>query len=153
MRISLSRAFAVAAAFMACGFVQQQLPQGLAGHIEASEALWDVLASAKVETDTAKGIYRAIFSEAVKGYDGASIKISGFYLPIEASTKPKHFALSRRNLGCPFCPPSEPTEIVEVMATDGVAPQTDLITVEGRLRLVAESSQGLFYRIEGAIAK
>jgi hypothetical protein len=152
MRLS-TQALAVAAAFLTCGFVQQQMPPGFAGHMEAPEALWDVLASAKVEADSAKGIYRAIFSDAVKGYDGASIKISGFYMPIEASTKPRHFALSRRNLGCPFCPPSEPTEVVEVMATDGIAPQADLITVEGRLRLVAESSQGLFYRIEGAVAK
>lgn len=152
MHLSI-RALAVAAAFLTCGFTEQQLPPGFTGHIEAPEALWDVLASAKVEADTAKGVYRAVFPDAVKGYDGVRIKISGFYLPIEASTKPKHFALSRRNLGCPFCPPSEPTEVVEVIATNGVAPQTDLITVEGRLRLVTESSQGLFYRIEGAVAK
>ena len=149
----LSYVFAAVAAVVVCGFQPQALPPGFAGHIEAPEVLWDVLATATVKADTAKGVYRATFPDAVKGYEGASIKISGFFLPIETSTKPRHFALSRRNLGCPFCPPSQPTEVIEVMATQGVAPNSDLITVEGRLRLVAESSQGLFYRLEGAVEK
>jgi len=61
--------------------------------------------------------------------------------------------LLRRSPGCPFCPPSEATEVVEVMSTKAIAPTADLIIVEGRLKLVAESSQGFFYRLEGAVVK
>ena len=144
---------ALAVAFLACGFqVQQQVP-GFGGHPEAPEVLWNVLASARVNADTTRGVWRATFPDNVRGYDGASITLSGFFLPLEVGTTSAHFALARRSPGCPFCPPSEPTEVVEVMSGKAIAPTADLIMVEGRLKLVAESSQGLFYRLEGAVVK
>lgn len=146
---------ACALAFATCGFSIQNINQmpGYGGHAEAPEILWDVLASAKVNADTASGVWRATFPDNVKGYNGASVTLSGFVLPLDVGTTSAHFALARRSPGCPFCPPSEPTEVVEVMSAKAIAPTPDLIIVEGRLKLVAESSQGLFYRLEGAVVK
>ena len=143
------------AALSTTAFQPQPLDQmpGLGGHPEAPEVLWNVLASAKAAPDTKSGVWRANFPDAVKGYAGASISLSGFMLPLQVGAMTNHFALTRRSPGCPFCPPAEPTEVVEVMSTRAIAPTTDMITVEGRLRLVAESSQGLFYRLEGAVVK
>jgi hypothetical protein len=138
-----------------CAFQPQPLDQmpGYGGHPEAPEVLWNVLASAKATADSKSGVWRVTFPDAVKGYAGATITLSGFVLPLEVGTTTSHFALTRRSPGCPFCPPSEPTEVVEVMSTRAIAPTPDLIMVEGKLRLVAESSQGLFYRLEGAVVK
>ena len=82
------------------------------------------------------------------------LKITGFFLPIETDTKPRHFGLSRRNLSCPFCPPSKPTEVIEVVTLERITPVVnDIMIVEGKLKLVKDGSKGLFYRLEGAVVK
>jgi hypothetical protein len=143
------------AALAACGFRVQPLEQmpGLAGHTEATETLWEVLSRTTVAVDAKRGVWRANFPDAVKGYAGASIKLSGFVLPLDVRSRTAHFALMRRSPGCAFCPPGQATEAVEVKSTRAIAPTAELITVEGRLRLVEESSQGLFYQLEGAVVK
>ena len=51
----------------------------------------------------------------VKALVGKEVTISGFILPLESTEKFKHFILSKRTPTCPFCPPGEPNEIVDVM--------------------------------------
>ena len=144
----------LAGALVVGGFGQQPLPQGVAGHIESQDAFWDILASAPVTLDSKSGTYRVSFPEQVKGYDGSRLKISGFFLPIETDTKPRRFGLSRRNLSCPFCPPSKPTEVIEVVTLERITPVVnDMMIVEGKLKLVQDGSKGLFYRLEGAVVK
>lgn len=144
----------VASALLVAGFGQQPLPPGVAGHIESQDAFWDILASAPVTLDSKSGTYRVSFPEQVKGYDGSRLKITGFFLPIETDTKPRRFGLSRRNLSCPFCPPSKPTEVIEVVALEKVSPViNEMMIVEGKLKLVTDGEKGLFYRLEGAVVK
>jgi hypothetical protein len=144
----------LAGALFVAGFGQQPLPPGVAGHNESQDAFWDILASAPVTLDSKSGTYRVSFPEQVKGYDGSRLKITGFFLPIETGTKPRRFGLSRRNLSCPFCPPSKPTEVIEVVALEKITPVVnEMMIVEGKLKLVKDGEKGLFYRLEGAVVK
>ncbi|WP_375392546.1 DUF3299 domain-containing protein [uncultured Sphingomonas sp.] len=105
---------------------------------------------ARVTADEAKGVYRATFSPLLKKEDGSSFSISGYMLPVDASTTSPHFVLTRRSAGCPFCPPNEPTEAIEVFTTKPVAYTQSPITVEGTLHLVTESGKGLFFKLDEA---
>jgi hypothetical protein len=138
-------------AFGLCGFTQQPMPQQWnGGHPEALKAIWDLLAAPKVSTDTKTGLMTAAFTDDLKRMNGTVIEVDGFILPLDPGREAIHFALTRRNAGCPFCPPSQPTEAAEVVLTKPVKITGDLITVSGRLVLHPSSDQGMFYQLQGA---
>lgn len=58
--------------------------------------------------------------------------------------------LTRRSAGCPFCPPNEPTEAIQITTTMAVHYTQAPIMVEGKLHLVSHSKDGLFYRFDKA---
>ena len=121
------------------------------GTLEHEDDLrWVMFHDARIASDEAKGEYTATFSPALRKEDGVRWSITGYMLPIESSTKAAHFVLTRRSAGCPFCPPNEPTEAIEIFATAPVAYTQAPVTVEGTLHLVARSAQGLFFRIDKA---
>lgn len=121
------------------------------GTLEHEDDLqWVFFHDAKITADEAKGVYRAAFSPALKKDEGTKLTITGYMLPVERSTNAPHFVLTRRSAGCPFCPPNEPTEAMEIFATGPVAYTQAPVTMEGTLHLVAESGQGLFYKLIGA---
>lgn len=111
---------------------------------------WVIFHDAKITADEAKGEYAATFPPSLKGEDGLHFSITGYMLPIERSTKSAHFVLTRRSAGCPFCPPNEPTEAMEIFATAPVEYTQAPVTVEGTLHLVSRSEQGLFFRMDNA---
>lgn len=111
---------------------------------------WVMFHEAKIDADEAKGEYRASFSPALKKEEGVAFSITGYMMPIEATTKAAHFVLTRRSAGCPFCPPNEPTEAIEIFATKPIAYTQAPVTVEGTLHLVGHSAQGFFFRIDKA---
>ena len=71
-------------------------------------------------------------------------------LPDEPSLTSAHFVLTRRSAGCPFCPPNEPTEAIEVFSVASMEYTQAPVTVSGQLHLVARSETGLFYRLDHA---
>ena len=82
--------------------------------------------------------------------DGKPFTISGFMLPLEATEKFKHFLLSKRTPTCPFCPPGEPNEIVEVFSAKPVAWKDDMVTMTGTLKLVNDGEKGIFFQMNDA---
>ena len=80
----------------------------------SQDPLWSVLAKTKILIDEQQGLYDAEFPEDVKHLDGQPVTVTGFMLPLEASDEFRHFLLSKRTPTCPFCPPGEPNEIVDV---------------------------------------
>lgn len=114
------------------------------------DARWGIFHDAKITADVAKGEYRAAFSPTMAKMEGVRIAIRGYVLPIEANTRTAHFVLTRRSTGCPFCPPNEPTEAIEIFALKPFEYTQGIVSVEGRLHLIRRSEQGLFYRIEQA---
>lgn len=132
------------------------LPQPLApewngGHPESFDPLWNLLDEAHVATDPQKGVLRASFPDSLRRLSGQALNLEGFILPLEAGRQTRHFALTRRNSGCPFCPPNLPTEAVEVRTDRPVAVGPDLITIHGVLALRTDSDQGLFYEFGKAM--
>jgi hypothetical protein len=138
-------------AFGLCGFTMQPSPQQWnGGHPEALKAIWDLLSLPKVAADPKTGEMTARFTDDVKRMNGTIVEVDGFILPLEPGHEAIHIGLTRRNSGCPFCPPSQPTEAAEVMLIRPVKITGDLITVSGRLNLRESSDQGMFYLLEGA---
>ena len=111
---------------------------------------WVFFHDAKIIADTAKGEYRATFGTNLAKMDKHPFTITGYMLPVEASTKSAHFILTRRSAGCPFCPPNEPTEAIEVFSAAPVDYTQSPVTVAGQLHLVGKSAEGLFYRLDRA---
>jgi len=134
-----------------CGFTMQASPQQWnGGHPEALKAIWDLLSRPTVSADPKTGTADPRSPYDVKRMNGTVVEVDGFILPLEPGNEAVHFGLTRRNSGCPFCPPSQPTEAAEVMLIRPVKITGDLITVSGRLVLHDSSEQGMFYMLEGA---
>ena len=143
------------AAFVATAFttVPSSTVPGLAynpQHYINNDPIWDAFNQAVITPDLKKGAYRAAFPSDLEARADKTLKVSGFILPLEASTRSAHFILVRRNTGCPFCPPNAPTEAVEIFAQAPVAYTGQEMAATGRLELVASSAEGLFYRLNTA---
>ena len=120
---------------------------------KAKDQLWSTLGKTKVTVDNKKGLFLASFPAEVKKLDGQTLKISGFMLPLEGSEKFKHFLLSKRTPTCPFCPPGEPNEVVEVYSAKPVGYDENLISVEGKFQLVNEKETGIFFKMTDVAVK
>lgn len=68
-------------------------------------------------------------------------------LPLDSEEKFKHFLLSKRTPTCPFCPPGDPNEIVEVFSTEPTEWDDGLVTYEGEFKLIDNQDFGLFYQL------
>lgn len=145
---------AIALLAAATSAAQAFTPGGLAprpGYLDHdSDMRWRFFRETNVTADQAKGDYRAEFSPFLTRVDGTKFSISGFMLPLDANRQTRHFVLTRRNASCPFCPPNEPTEAIEVFSERPVTVSNSAIIVEGQLRLVGRSSQGLFFQLDRA---
>lgn len=111
---------------------------------------WVFFHDTRIKADNAKGVYIATFAPNLAKMNGKDFTITGYMLPVEASTRSPHFVLTRRSSGCPFCPPNEPTEAIEVTAQKAVQYTQSPVTIRGRLHLVRSSGTGLFFRLDQA---
>ncbi len=135
------------------GFTTQPMTAAqkkLAEHYTNNDPIWSVFRQAAVGEDRAKGLLTAAFTPEITAMSGKALKVSGFMTPLEPRTTLRHFILTRRSTTCPFCPPNEPTEAVEVRLDTPIAVTDQEVTVTGRLELVAASDEGLFYRLAAA---
>ena len=156
MRIATKRIAASIAAMITvaglCGFDQAPVLTYDPNHYQINDPQWDVLNRTRIVADTAKGEYTATFPAALIARRGSVMKIAGFILPLETTSRSAHFMLVRRNTGCPFCPPNAPTEALEIFSKVPVRYTGEEIVVTGRLKLVASSDQGLFFQLTDADA-
>ena len=116
----------------------------------SSDPIWPLLRQTKITEDAQRGVFMASFPKSVAALDGRELTIDGFMLPLEANAETHHFLLSRYTPVCPFCPPGEPNEIVEVYARSSIVPTPDEVTVTGRLGLQRDGGGGLFFRLDDA---
>ena len=149
-RRSLLRLAALASAIAPlCGFVEAPMPQKWQ-HIENNDPHWTILNGARVASDEKRGLMIATFTDLIRKMDGQTLTIGGFLLPLDTRASFTNFVLTRRNTSCPFCPPNEVTEAIQVFAEQPVAYTMDEFEVTGRFAAIAESSAGLFYRLNNA---
>jgi hypothetical protein len=146
-----------------CGFTAEQgspsLTQPLAERRaqdklpKSTDPMWDVLGKTKIHLNEKKGLYSATFPPEVKALVGKQVTIVGFMLPLEATEKFHHFILSKRTPTCPFCPPGEPNEIVDVWVDTPIAWNEDIVRVTGTFELMNNPELGLFFKLAKAQRK
>ena len=123
--------------------VQKTLPY-------SQDQFWSLMATARVSVDAKAETYRAKFSDDIKKYQGQTITISGFILPLEATEKFTHFLLTKWTPVCAYHPPGEPTEFIEVTINKPIVWSEKIIKIEGQLNLSTEQSQGMFFQLKNA---
>jgi hypothetical protein len=129
---------------------REPLPSGFSpDHDDAP--IWGIMrAGTRFRIDQAKGLYIASFDPTLRRSEGKSFTVSGYLLPLEATSSFHHFVVTRRSPGCPFCPPNEIGEAIEVFSRKPVAYSQAEVTFSGTLRLVPSSADGMFYRLDDA---
>lgn len=117
------------------------------------DEMWTKLAKCAVSLDSKNGTYRIKLTPEVKALDGQTVTVRGFVLPMDGSDHTKHFLITRNTPVCMYCPPGEPNEVVEVRAARAIPWSNRVVSVTGRMTLINDEEQALFFRIEKAEAK
>ena len=125
---------------------QQALPQ-------SKDPMWEKLAKTKISFDDKKGLYSATYPEEIKAIEGKPFAINGFMMPLEATETFNRFILSRRPPSCPFCPPGEPNEIIEVFTQKPTKWREEAITVSGTFGFTNQQELGMFFTLKQATIK
>lgn len=112
---------------------------------------WALLESTTETTRrAADGFLRSkpVFPPKVKALDGKRIRVAGFMMPLENSSRQKHFVLMAYPPGCPFHTHAFPNQFIEVMADEAFPVEIEqAIVVEGVLELTGMDESGVFYRL------
>lgn len=116
----------------------------------SNDPTWDVLARTEVGYDDNTGLYSAKMPKEVTALDGQNVTITGFMLPLESSEKFTHFLLSKRTPTCPFCPPGEPDEVIDVTVVEPVEWAEDAVKVTGTFGLMDDRELGMFFKMTKA---
>ena len=115
---------------------------------------WQLLESTKEVTRRAADGYirsKPVFPPAVKALDGKRVKVAGFMMPLENSSKQKHFVLMAYPPGCPFHTHAMPYQFIEVSADVAFPVEIEqAIIVEGVLELTGMDESGVFYKMKAA---
>lgn len=112
--------------------------------------LWQQLQKTKVTADEKSGYFNAKIPPEVKALSGKELTVNGFMMPLENTDKFKHFLLAKRTPTCPFCPPGEPNEIIDVWTKKPVAYDDAMVTVKGTFELMNDRDMGLFFKLKNA---
>ena len=149
VRLSL----AAVAFVMLCGFqLFGPVDRGEGTPDHPDDPRWIEFRGVKVAVDKAHGVMVAQFPRDLTAIAGKPLEIGGYIIPLETSTTTRHFILTRRSTGCPFCPPNEANEALEVYLAKPVHYEQRQFFVRGRLKLVPTSNQGLFFQLVDATA-
>ena len=119
----------------------------------ASLMLWQQLKETKISIAPKTGQYFAAIPPAIQAMNGKPVTLSGYLVPIELAMETHHFLLSKRAPTCPFCPPGEPNEVVEVFSKQPMPWRDSFVTITGTMNLTDNPETGVFFQIkEGVIA-
>jgi len=117
------------------------------------DELWGKLIKCKLDYDEEKGTYSIHVTPEVRALDGKTVTVRGFVLPMDGSDRTQHFLISRNTPVCMYCPPGQPNEVVEVYSSRPLAWTNKVVAVTGKLSLVNDQEQAIFFKIENAEAK
>lgn len=113
---------------------------------------WSVLTN--VTTKYRNDMHRMapVFLPDVRALHGTSVRILGYMMPLEAGLAQTHFLLTSVPLTCPFCTPGGPESMVEVYSQKPVKYGPEGVVMAGRLQVMYDDPQGLYYRMKDAVA-
>jgi hypothetical protein len=92
------------------------------------------------------------FSDGVLKLDASEVRLQGFIMPLEMGDKQKHFVLSAMPVTCSYCLPGGPEALVEVRARSAVKYTFDPVILSGKLTVLRDDPNGLYYRLTDAVA-
>lgn len=110
---------------------------------------WKLLA--QVELVKLKDRYAPQFSSGVAALDKKEVKLQGFMMPLQMGDQQSHFVLTAMPQSCAFCVPGGPEQLVEVKTRKPVAFGNDPIVLSGKLEVLKDDPNGLFYRLTDAV--
>ena len=110
---------------------------------------WSLLSAATIKMN--KGKLGPAFPDALRIFNGKTVKVQGYILPIEAGQTHSYFLLSAWSPSCPFCLTAGPEAMVEVRARTPFKYSIDPVVAEGRLLLLEDDPSGVFYRLMEAV--
>ena len=120
---------------------QNKLPQ-------AHDPMWESFFKCKVHYDDKTHHYSIDYTPEVQALDGKPTTVSGFMMPLEPTETFNHFLLAKRTPTCPFCPPGEPNEILEVFTKKPVKWEEGVVVVTGTMKLISSNPElGLFFQL------
>jgi hypothetical protein len=91
------------------------------------------------------------FSDGVLKLNATEVKLQGFMMPLEMGDKQKHFVLTAMPMTCAFCLPGGPESLVEVRTKTPVKYTFDPILLSGKLAVLKDDANGLYYRLIDAV--
>jgi len=110
---------------------------------------WKLLA--QVELVKLKDRYAPQYAAAVTALDRRDVKLQGFMMPLQMGDKQSHFVLTAMPQSCAFCMPGGPEQMVEVKAKRPLAYGFEPIVLSGKLEVLKDDPNGLFYRLTDAV--
>jgi hypothetical protein len=111
---------------------------------------WKTLA--QVEQVKVKDRVVPQFSQSILKLDATEVRLQGFMMPLEMGDKQKHFVLTAMPQTCSFCLPGGPDSLVEVRAKTPVKYTFDPVVLTGKLTVLKDDPNGLYYRLTDAVA-
>lgn len=139
---------ALAAAWPAAPVAAQQDQSVLFPLPEVEGALsWRDLAAAEVVVE--EGSPRALVPEAVRARAGGIVKAVGFLQPLDAAGT-RHL-MTEMSPHCPFCVPVGREGMIVVDCVEPVGLIQRAVVLEGRFEVHEDLSDGMVYRISGAV--
>jgi len=139
-------------ATMPCAVAQQGPGEREAqAHLpQARSPLWGILRMTRITVDDARGLFTASHPPAVRALVGKTLTFTGFIMPLNAAASGNHFLLSKYTPVCPFCPPGEPNEVVEVHTAQPIVYSDKMVNVTGKFGLENNGDNGLFFQLASA---
>lgn len=119
----------------------------------SNDNLWKVLGKTRIGLDDKGYSYIAHNPPEVTALDGTQIAIKGFMVPLESKEEFNHFILSKRTPTCPYCPPGEPNELIEVFTAKPVKWNDGLVSASGKFSLINNQNFGMFFKLDNAVVK
>lgn len=112
---------------------------------------WSLLTAVKPQYRHESRRMMPVFPPEVRAMHQTKVRIQGFMMPLAPGTMQSHFLVSSVPLTCAFCTPGGPESMVEVHARQPVKYVQEGVVVEGRLQVLPDDPQGLFYRLNEAV--
>ncbi len=91
------------------------------------------------------------YADGVLKLNSTEVKLQGFMMPLEMGDKQKQFVLTAMPQSCAFCLPGGPEQLVLVQAKAPVKYTMEPVILSGRLAVLKDDPNGLYYRLDNAV--
>lgn len=90
------------------------------------------------------------FPPKVRELHGKVIRVNGYMMPLDTTEKQSRFLLMAYPQTCPYCLSVGSQFFIEVLAATPVTYSQDAMVIEGKMELLEQDENGLYYRMRAA---